>query len=161
MSVKIASLVAATTLLTTGCTLIGAAPAPRPSMIYAQGAIRVRALPGMGEVLTNSAGFTLYVFEPDGHQIVSCTDACAGSWPPLFEPPAGLPPAGPGVRTAMIGAAPDPDGGQVITYAGWPLYTYASDLAPGQANGQALNLNGGPWYVIHPSGQVVEPTGAS
>ncbi|MEV6610785.1 hypothetical protein [Kutzneria sp. NPDC051319] len=162
---KIASVLVAAALLSTACTPPGAAPpappAPRPSMAYARGAIRARELPGLGDVLTTDGGFTLYVFEPDGHQAVSCTDACAGSWPPLFEPPTGRPPAGPGVCAAMIGATFDPDGGQVITYAGWPLYTYASDLAPGQANGQALNLNGGPWYVIRPSGQVVESTGVS
>jgi predicted lipoprotein with Yx(FWY)xxD motif len=39
-----------------------------------------------------------------------------------------------------------------VTYNRWPLYTYVSDTAPGEATGQALNLNGGPWYVIRPSG---------
>jgi hypothetical protein len=30
-----------------------------------------------------------------------------------------------------------------------------SDTAPGQASGQALNLNGGLWYVISPSGKLI------
>jgi hypothetical protein len=37
----------------------------------------------------------------------------------------------------------------------WPLYTYVSDSAAGQARGQALNLNGGYWYVLAPSGKVI------
>ena len=43
----------------------------------------------------------------------------------------------------------------MVTYAGWPLYTYVTDTTSGQANGQALNLNGGLWYVISPSGKVI------
>jgi len=41
------------------------------------------------------------------------------------------------------------------TYAGWPLYTYVTDVGSGTAKGQALNLNGGVWYVISASGTVV------
>ena len=29
------------------------------------------------------------------------------------------------------------------------------DVDPGTANGQGLTLNGGPWYVMRPSGQPV------
>jgi predicted lipoprotein with Yx(FWY)xxD motif len=32
------------------------------------------------------------------------------------------------------------------TYDGHPLYTYVGDGAPGQANGNELNLNGGLWH---------------
>jgi hypothetical protein len=49
----------------------------------------------------------------------------------------------------------NPSGGRVITYNKWPLYTYVSDTAAGQARGQALNLNGGYWYVLAPSGKVI------
>ena len=34
----------------------------------------------------------------------------------------------------------------MVTYNGWPLYTYASDIQPGQATGQGIDLNGGKWY---------------
>ena len=42
-----------------------------------------------------------------------------------------------------------------MTYAGWPLYSFVSDTEPGEANGQNVNLNGGYWYVISPSGKVI------
>ena len=48
-----------------------------------------------------------------------------------------------------------PVGGRVVTYNKWPLYTYVADTKPGQATGQALNLNGGLWYVLAPSGKVI------
>jgi hypothetical protein len=52
-------------------------------------------------------------------------------------------------------AIPTRRAGAWVTYAHWPLYTYVSDTAPGQASGQALNLNGGLWYVISPSGKLI------
>jgi hypothetical protein len=35
------------------------------------------------------------------------------------------------------------DGSTQATYDGHPLYTYVGDAAPGQANGNNLNLNSG------------------
>jgi hypothetical protein len=59
------------------------------------------------------------------------------------------------VKASTLGSDPDPTGGRVATYAGWPLYTYVADRAPGSVKGQALNLNGGLWYVLAPSGKVI------
>ena len=58
-------------------------------------------------------------------------------------------------RPRYWAATPTPKGVDVVTYAGWPLYTYAADSGPGTANGQDLNANGGLWYVIAPSGAVI------
>ncbi|MGO9883194.1 MAG: hypothetical protein ACLPV4_09280, partial [Solirubrobacteraceae bacterium] len=60
-----------------------------------------------------------------------------------------------GVKASLLGSDPDPSGGKVVTYAGWPLYSYVADTAPGAHGGQSLNLNGGLWYVISPSGKVI------
>jgi hypothetical protein len=43
-----------------------------------------------------------------------------------------------------------------VTYNKWPLYTYLGDGGAGQANGQDVNLNGGKWYVITPSGVLIK-----
>ena len=40
------------------------------------------------------------------------------------------------------------------TEAAAQTHTFVSDTAPGKATGQGLNLNGGLWYVLSPSGQV-------
>ena len=45
----------------------------------------------------------------------------------------------------------------MVTYNGWPLYTYTGDVEAGQATGQAIDLNGGPWYVLRPSGAPLDP----
>jgi Secreted repeat of unknown function len=60
-----------------------------------------------------------------------------------------------GAKPLLLGSDPDPAGGRVVTYNRWPLYTYVADRAAGQATGQALNLNGGLWYVLAPSGEVI------
>ena len=59
------------------------------------------------------------------------------------------------VKRKLISSDRDPAGGRVITYKGWPLYTYVADTKPGMTTGQALNLNGGLWYVLSPSGKVL------
>jgi predicted lipoprotein with Yx(FWY)xxD motif len=123
--------------------------------------IRARTLPSLGTVLVNGSGYTLYMFEPDGHHRVTCTKLCAATWPPLKMSPGERVIAGPGIRAGLLGSDPDPSGGRVVTYHGWPLYTYASDVQPGWDNGQDINLNGGYWYVMRPSGQPLaqEPAG--
>ena len=77
-------------------------------------------------------------------------------WPPAFLPSGKKPVASGQVKQSLLGSDPDPAGGQVITYAGWPLYTFVSDTTPGKATGQALNINGGLWYVLSPSGQLIK-----
>jgi predicted lipoprotein with Yx(FWY)xxD motif len=94
-------------------------------------------------VLTNSKGFTLYLFVPDGTGRSVCYGSCAAYWPPVT----GKPEAGPGV-TGTLGTTMRTDGSLQVTYDGHPLYTYVGDSAPGQANGNGLNLNGGLWREI-------------
>ena len=115
--------------------------------------IRVTNLPGIGQGLTDGDGYALYMFPPDAGRGVTCTGACAGTWPSLAVSQGGRATAGPGVAARDIGRTPDPTtGADAVTYLGYPLYRYAGDLKPRVANGQALFLNGGPWYVLSPSG---------
>lgn len=113
------------------------------------------SVPGLGAVLVNAQGRTLYMFEPDKAKHVTCTASCAAVWPPLFLPRGQKPVAVGAVKQSLLGSDPDPAGGAVITYNGWPLYTYVADTAPGKATGQAINLNGGLWYVLSTAGKVI------
>ena len=101
----------------------------------------------IGAVLTNGAGRTLYVFKPEEGGKVACTGGCASAWPPLLLISRQKPTATSPVHPNLIGTAPDPAGGTIVTYAGWPLHTYASDTGPGTAKGQGV---GGKWYVVPP-----------
>jgi predicted lipoprotein with Yx(FWY)xxD motif len=118
-------------------------------------AVSSRSVPKLGAVLVNSQGRTLYIFVPDKHAKVTCVGACAQLWPPAKLSGTQTATASGQVRASLLGSDSDPEGGRVITYAGWPLYTYISDTAPGQVTGQDVETNGGLWYVISPAGKVI------
>jgi predicted lipoprotein with Yx(FWY)xxD motif len=102
---------------------------------------------GSAQVVTNSAGLTLYWFAPDTSTTSKCTGSCATYWPPVKGPAT----AGSGV-TGTVGVITRPDGTMQATYDGHPLYTYVADSAPGQNKGNGLNLSGGFWYDVPVSG---------
>ena len=109
----------------------------------------------LGTILVTNKGFALYMFEPDAARRVTCTGGCATAWPPLLARKGETIVAGPGVRQNLIGTDPNPGGGRVVTYRGWPLYTYLGDAGPGRAAGQGSDDDGGYWFVMRPSGQIV------
>jgi len=121
------------------------------------GRITVDAAPAgpLGNVLVTNKGFALYMFEPDAARRVTCTGGCATAWPPLLVQAGETVAAGPGVKPGLLGTLPNPGGGRVVTYHGWPLYTYLGDAGPGHAAGQGSDDKGGYWYVMRPSGQIV------
>ncbi len=118
--------------------------------------ISTRKLPKLGTVLVNAKGLTLYMFVPDKQKKVTCLHTCALVWPPVKLAKGHRAVAAGKAKAALLGSDPDPAGGRVVTYNKWPLYTYVVDKKPGQATGQALNLNGGLWYVLSPSGKVIK-----
>jgi predicted lipoprotein with Yx(FWY)xxD motif len=118
--------------------------------------LATRSLPGVGVVLVNGQGRTLYTFAPDKGKSVTCTGACAAIWPPLAIASGQKASAGGGVKASLLSSDANPAGGQVVTYDGWPLYLYVADPHAGTDHGQGINSSGGLWYVISPSGQVVK-----
>jgi predicted lipoprotein with Yx(FWY)xxD motif len=104
--------------------------------------LKARTVGGVN-LLTDSRGLTLYWFAPDTSTKSVCYGSCAAYWPPAT----GTPSAGPGV-TGTLGTITRTGGTRQATYDGHPLYTYVGDNAPGQANGNNLNLNGGLWHEV-------------
>jgi predicted lipoprotein with Yx(FWY)xxD motif len=103
----------------------------------------------IGTVLTNSKGLTLYWFAKDTPTKSNCNGSCAHYWPPVAGPVK----AASGVSLpGKFGTIKRSDGSVQATYDGHPLYTYTGDSAPGQTNGNGLNLSGGLWYAVTPSG---------
>jgi deferrochelatase/peroxidase EfeB/predicted lipoprotein with Yx(FWY)xxD motif len=114
--------------------------------------VNARLVGSLGQALVDPNGKTLYLFVPDQRRRVACTGTCPGTWPPLLLAPEGVPTATGAVNRRLLGVIPNPDGGRQVTYNGWPLYTYVGDLAPGEANGNGLDLDGGLWYAMTPAG---------
>lgn len=116
-------------------------------------AVHVQTVSGVGRVLVNGYDLTLYVFAPDAVQGQStCYRTCATQWPPLILPAGVTAPVASGVTSTLLGTSRRADGTLQVTFAGWPLYRFLGDTAPGEATGQALDSDGGLWYVLGPSG---------
>ncbi len=112
---------------------------------------------GLGTVLVDGQGFTLYLFVPDKQSGTStCYGRCAQGWPPLLLPTGvSAPVAGPGVTPSLLGTTRRTDGTVQLTYNKWPLYLWVTDSLPGEATGQGLNNLGGLWYVVSPDGKAI------
>lgn len=115
--------------------------------------ISVGSAAGVGKVLVDSNGMTLYYFQKDqkGSGKSKCAGACASAWPPLTT--SGEAEAMSGVNAAMLGTIERSDGTTQVTYAGWPLYTFVEDKKPGEDNGTDSKAFGASWYPLHPNGQ--------
>ena len=102
----------------------------------------------LGEVVTDSKGFTLYRFEKDSPKPPksNCNDDCEKTWPPV---PANDATATDGIDPDLLGEVLRADGTRQLTLAGWPVYRYAKDTAPGQTNGHGV---GGTWNALAPDG---------
>jgi predicted lipoprotein with Yx(FWY)xxD motif len=132
----------------------GGASGGTPAKSTASGATVGVKRSGLGNVLVDAKGRTLYLFEADKTTKSTCYGACASVWPPLSA--AGAPKAGPHVVASQLGTTKRTDGTTEVTYHGHPLYYYAGDARPGDTKGQALDQFGAEWYVLAPSGSKID-----
>lgn len=140
------------------CGSSGPAKASFSGPVYEIGTSSVSDL---GEILVDGQGFTLYMYEPDNQSGKShCYGPCAVEWSPVTIPSGDRPVAGPGVTASKLSTTRRTDGTVQVTYNGWPLYTWAEDMAPGQATGEGLDNLGGLWWVLNGSGAPVEKRGS-
>lgn len=106
---------------------------------------------GVGRVLVDSKGFTVYDFHKDKGGKSSCYGACAKGWPPMLTE--GKPQTGEGAMASKLGTVERNDGTVQVTYAGHPLYTFVEDKSPGEANGNDVSAFGAQWYALRSSGE--------
>ena len=127
-----------------------AAATEAPSAVAGGAAAIALADTGLGKVLTDGKGMTLYVFTPDKAGDSTCYDKCATAWPPVLSE--GAPTVGDGLAAGDFGTTTRTDGGTQVTFKGWPLYLFAGDAAAGETKGQGLNDK---WYVVDATGAMV------
>jgi predicted lipoprotein with Yx(FWY)xxD motif len=124
----------------------------KPTAASSEGApITVGTASGVGKVLVDSKGLTLYYFQKDQNGESACYGACEKGWPPLTTE--GAPQAGEGAMASKLGTTERKDGTTQVTYAGWPLYTFVEDKKPGEDNGTDSKAFGASWYPLHPNGE--------
>ena len=107
---------------------------------------------GLGRILVDGSGRTVYLFAKDPTNQPTCTGACATYWPPVLAN--GTAQAGGGASAADLTTIA-PGGHQQLSYAGHPLYYFIGDHKAGDTTGQGLDQFGARWYALTPAGSAV------
>jgi predicted lipoprotein with Yx(FWY)xxD motif len=100
-------------------------------------------------VLVDGNNLTLYAFSGDKPDQSMCDGACASTWPALVGPAT----AGNGVDQHNLGTLTRSDGTVQVTYFGKPLYHFAGDQKPGDANGVGI---GNAWFTVDSQGNPIQ-----
>jgi predicted lipoprotein with Yx(FWY)xxD motif len=108
---------------------------------------------GLGSVLVDSHGRTLYLFKADSTTKSECSGACATAWPPLLAK--GKPVAGRGLTASKLATITRSGGERQVTYNGHPLYLFVRDQKPGETTGQGLTAFGAGWFAVSPRGNQI------
>jgi predicted lipoprotein with Yx(FWY)xxD motif len=99
----------------------------------------------LGKIVVDGAGYTLYTWDRDTSSTSGCTGGCAGTWPAAAVPAGTATPIPAEGVTGALATSAHPDGATQLTLDGKPLYRYAADGAPGDAQGDGV---GGVWHVV-------------
>jgi predicted lipoprotein with Yx(FWY)xxD motif len=120
-----------------------------------EGTIAGAEVSGLGTVLVDAEGLTVYEYTPDKGPTSTCYGGCEAEWPPVMA--TGEPTAGEGAMSSALGTTKRKDGTMQVTYNGRPLYTFVGDKSPGEANGQG---DDGVWWVLDESGAAIKTGGS-
>jgi predicted lipoprotein with Yx(FWY)xxD motif len=137
----------------------GAATAATPKTSTGAAATVGVSNSGLGSILVNSDGRTLYLFKADSGTMSACSGACATAWPPLQA--TGNPTAAKGLTASKLGTITRSDGTRQVTYNSHPLYSFVKDKKPGDVTGQGVTAFGAAWFVLSPSGNQISAAPAS
>jgi predicted lipoprotein with Yx(FWY)xxD motif len=124
-----------------------ATPAPATAPPSVAPSVFIASNMSLGAVLVNAQGRTLYYFVPERGGAIVCTGQCTSVWPPLFA--TSMAPTAGAALPGQLGVVARGSSEQV-SYNHWPLYTFAGDRGPDQANGQGVFGFGGKWFVATP-----------
>jgi predicted lipoprotein with Yx(FWY)xxD motif len=145
-----AALLAIAPLAFAACGGGGATASTTPTKTASPTAAVGTASTGLGTILVESQGRTLYLFKLDSGSTSRCTGPCATAWPPLLA--SGSPTVAGAAKASLIGTTKREDGTTQVTYNGHPLYLFVNDTKPGQTNGQGLTAFGAGWFAVTPAG---------
>jgi len=141
-------------LAAVGCGGGGATASPAPPKSTSEPAATVTvATTGLGKILVDSKGRTLYLFQKDSGTKSTCSGACASAWPPL--PANGKPTVGSGAIASKGGTTTRSDGKQQVTYNGHPALPLRGRREGRRHRGQGVTAFGGGWYALTPAGSQV------
>ncbi|HEX6663248.1 MAG TPA: hypothetical protein VF025_06195 [Gaiellaceae bacterium] len=154
-TILVAASLALTVVAASAVGATGSAASTRAS----KGALVVLRATGLGRILVDAHGRTLYLFEKDQHGRSACDGACAAYWPPLLT--SAKPRPARGVQASLLGVSRRSDGKRQVTYAGHPLYRFIGDKKAGQTTGEGLTDFGASWDAVGANGRAIEPAASS
>jgi predicted lipoprotein with Yx(FWY)xxD motif len=99
----------------------------------------------LGTILVTASGRTLYLDSADRAGHFACTNSCLKVWPPLKA--VGALRASGSAKASLLRKAKGP-AGEVVTYAGHPLYTFVSDTTAKPTSGEGQHG----FYAVSPTG---------
>ncbi len=108
---------------------------------------------GLGDIVMDVDGNSVYSFVPDAQGESTCYDQCETNWPVVGE----LGSVGSSLDAGLLGTTTRTNGDVQATYNDWPLYYFAGDSAAGDTNGQGVN---DVWYVIDAEGNAIGSAGS-
>ena len=128
--------------------LFAGAQQARQSSSSSKSTLQERKVGKYGEVLTNSAGYSLYVLSTESKGKLHCTSSsCLAGWPPLLVAKNTMITVGSGVKGKISHVT---RGSQwQVTYNGWPVYNFVGDSGPAKSNGENVFAYGGTWRLVH------------
>jgi predicted lipoprotein with Yx(FWY)xxD motif len=147
--------IAATALAGCSSAALGSGSSAAPA---ATGATLATGKTSLGTIVVDGKGDTVYEFTSDTANSgkSTCYGDCASTWAAVTT--SSSQPTVKGV-TGTVGTIKRTDGKTQVTLGGMPLYTYASDSAPGDVSGQGLMST---WWVVSPAGtQITKAPGSS
>ena len=121
------------------------------------GAVGV-ATTSLGPVLVDSKGFTVYMLTADTKGHSTCSAQCLQYWPLVPGPVGASSVKGISAALAVTKAT---SSASMVTAAGWPLYTFVKDQAPGDVTGEGVKTFGGTWYAVSSTGAPVSAPSTS
>lgn len=126
--------------------------------------IMTRDKSGLGMLLTDGSGKTLYSPEQEANGKISCTDACVGFWFPVVSSSAKV--SSKASLPGKLGTMKRPDTGKMqVTYNGMPLYTFKLDSGPGDTKGNDFSDTFGSekftWFAITTKGSTEDNSSSS
>lgn len=130
-------------------------PTPTPTEGSSGPLVQVKSHSDLGEILADSEGMTLYLYEedPQGENQSTCSGSCAETWPALKVGDEAVT-AGENVTADLSSFPLLATGGNKshVTANGWPLYRYSKDEKPADAKGQGKDSH----FALAPDGTPIK-----
>jgi predicted lipoprotein with Yx(FWY)xxD motif len=122
--------------------LYGPPPTSPPQQSNLPVAQKIAGKPGFANPANNR---TLYFLDVDTPTGAKCSGGCLSVWPVIAPSNGAHAQGGFAIITRSDGT------GMQWAYKNHPLYMYAGDTGPDQANGEGIPLAGGHWHVARPT----------